>query len=225
MARIVKDPAARRSEILEVAQRLFYQRGYEQTSIQDIINEIGIAKGTFYHYFSSKQDLLDAIIEQMIGQTVQSLQPLLDDEQLSALEKFNHYFAQAESWKVDNKAFFLGILRTWYNDNNAIFRQKIKTASAKDVIPMLARIIDQGIAEGCFTAPNPGEIAEIVLGIGHNFSDAIGRLLLQAAEGENCLPTVERKVAAAQYAIERVLNAPPGSISIFDMERTRQWFA
>lgn len=53
----------RRSEILDVAQRLFYLKGYDQTSVQDIITEIGIAKGTFYHYFNSKLELLDAIID------------------------------------------------------------------------------------------------------------------------------------------------------------------
>lgn len=151
----------------------------------------------------------------MSEQILQSLQPLVEDEQLSALEKLNQYFAKAESWKVDNKTFFLGILRTWYNDDDAIFRQKITTASIKDVIPVLTKIINQSIAEGSFAIHDaPAEIAEIMLGIGYNFSDVIGKILLNAAEDKNCLPQVERKVAAVQYAIERPLNAPPGSINI-----------
>ncbi len=224
MARIVKEHDVRRNEILDVAQRFFYQKGYEQTSVQEIITEIDIAKGTFYHYFSSKLELLDAIIERMVAQILQSLQPVVEDTRLSALEKFNQYFAQAESWKVDNKAFFLNILRSWYNDDNAIFRQKIETASIRDVIPMLAKIIEQGIAEGAFATHDPVEIAEIVMGIGYYFSYTIGKILLNAAADKNCLPLVEKKVVAAQYAVERVLNAPPGSITIFDIERTKHWF-
>lgn len=224
MTRIIKAPDVRRNEILDVARGLFYQKGYEQTSIQDIIAEIGIAKGTFYHYFGSKLDLLDAIIEQMMAHILQQLQPLVADEQLSALEKFNRYFATAERWKVENKAFFLGIVRIWHSDDNAIFRDKTKAASLQGVLPELAKIIEQGIAEGSFVASAPLEIAEIVMGISHNFSETIGKLLLQAAAGEISLSLVEKKVAAAQYAIERVLNAPPGSISLFDMDRTKQWF-
>jgi hypothetical protein len=106
-----------------------------------------------------------------------------------------------------------------------MFRHKVKAASIKEVIPALARIINQGIAEGCFaTHDDPIEIAEIVLGIGHNFSDITGKILLNAAEDKNCLTQVEKKVAAVQYAIERVLNASPGSIHIFDIDRTKHWF-
>jgi len=225
MVRIVKDPEVRRNEILDVAQGLFYRKGYKQTSIQDIITEIGIAKGTFYHYFSSKLALLDEMIERMIAEIVESLQVLVADEQASALEKFNQYFARAESWKVGYKTFLLDILRSWYSDDNAIFRDKIKAASMKDVIPALTKIINQGIEEGSFDVPDdPAEIAEIVMSIGQHFADAISYLLLNAAEDKDCLKRVERKVLANQYAIERVLNAPSGSIKIFDIERTKHWF-
>ncbi len=63
MARIVKAHAARRNEILDVAQRLIYTKGYEQMTIQDILSDLQISKGAFYHYFDSKQALLEAIIE------------------------------------------------------------------------------------------------------------------------------------------------------------------
>ena len=98
--RVVKDPAVRRSEILDVAQRLFYQKGYEQSSIQDVISEIGIAKGTFYYYFNSKLDLLDAVIERMVEQTLQSLELLVADDQLSALEKLERFFSDGDTRRI-----------------------------------------------------------------------------------------------------------------------------
>ena len=55
MTRIVKAPDVRRSELIACAQRLFYSMGYENTSVSDIVNEVGVAKGTFYYYFKSKQ--------------------------------------------------------------------------------------------------------------------------------------------------------------------------
>ena len=61
MARSVneKEYAVKRNEILDVAQRFVYTRGYEQMSIQDILDELHISKGAFYHYFDSKQALLE----------------------------------------------------------------------------------------------------------------------------------------------------------------------
>ena len=68
MARIVKEQAyaEKRNEILDVAQRLVYTKGYEQMTIQDILDDLQISKGAFYHYFDSKQALLEALIERML---------------------------------------------------------------------------------------------------------------------------------------------------------------
>ncbi len=223
MARIVKDPDVRRSEILDVAQRLFYQKGYEQTSVQDIITEIGIAKGTFYHYFSSKLDLLDAMIERMIEQTLQSLEPLVADDQLSALEKFEGFFSDLADWKVENKAFFLDIMNIWYKDENAILRHKVTTTSVEKTMPLLAQIIEQGMAEGTFATDYPADIAEIVLQIGQALSDTLAKIILNETHNDDTLAIIERKTIVYHYAIERTLNAPTGSITLFDLEQVKPW--
>jgi len=223
MTRIIKNPDVRRSEILDVAQRLFYRKGYEQTSVQDIITEIGIAKGTFYHYFDSKLDLLDAMIERMIEQTLQSLQPLVEDEQLSALEKFERFFSNLADWKVENMAFLLDFMHIWYKDENAILRDKVKTASVEKTVPLLAQIIEQGMAEGVFTTEYPADIAEIVLQIGQPFSGTLVRIILNEAHNDDTLAIIERKIIVYHYAIERILNAPTGSIKLFDLDQVKPW--
>ncbi len=225
MARIVKDPNIRRNEILDVAQKLFYLKGYEQTSIQDIITEIGIAKGTFYHYFRSKQDLLDVMIERMIEQTLQSLEPLVAHDQLSALEKFERFFSNIADWKIDNKAFFLDLMKVWHKDENAILRHKVKTASIEKTIPLLARIIEQGIAEGTFATQYPADIAEIMLQIGHSLSDTLVKIILNQAHNDDTLAIIERKTMVYRYAIERTLNAPAGSIKLLNLEQIKPWLS
>jgi TetR/AcrR family transcriptional regulator, transcriptional repressor for nem operon len=65
MVRVVKDPTVRRTEILDVAQRLLVTRGYEEMGVQDILDELQISKGAFYHYFDSKLALLAAVIDRM----------------------------------------------------------------------------------------------------------------------------------------------------------------
>jgi len=91
MARVVKEQerAVKRKEILDVAQRLVYTKGYEQMSIQDILNELHISKGAFYHYFDSKQALLEALIERRQEEAAQLLFPILQDPQLTASKRFS----------------------------------------------------------------------------------------------------------------------------------------
>lgn len=223
MARIVKDPDVRRSEILDVAQRFFYQNGYQQTSIQDIITEIGIAKGTFYHYFRSKQDLLDVLIERMVEQTLQSLEPVVADEELSAVEKLERFFGDIAAWKGANKAFFLDLLRIWYKDENAILRHKVQTGSVEKTLPLLVQIIEQGLAEGTFAADCPADLAEIVLHISQGFSATLAQIILNEADLKDRLTIIERKTKVYHYAIERTLDAPAGSIKLLDLEQIKLW--
>ena len=81
MGRIVKEHAVRRTEILDAAQRLMNTKGYEQMTIQDILDDLSISKGAFYHYFDSKQTLLGAIIDRMIDVGEQILVPILENGQ------------------------------------------------------------------------------------------------------------------------------------------------
>ena len=62
--RVTKEPEERRQEILDTAMRLFYEKGYEKTSITDIANAIGVAQGLCYRYFPSKEALFDTAIDQ-----------------------------------------------------------------------------------------------------------------------------------------------------------------
>ncbi|MCG7586295.1 TetR/AcrR family transcriptional regulator, partial [Photobacterium sp. OFAV2-7] len=65
MARVVKAADERRSEFITAAQTLFYSKGYESTSVNDLINAVGVSKGAFYHYFDSKQAVLEALVDDM----------------------------------------------------------------------------------------------------------------------------------------------------------------
>ena len=224
MARIVKNPDVRRGEILDVAQRLFYLKGYEQTSVQDIIDAIAIAKGTFYHYFSSKLDLLDALVERMLSQTVQAVEPIVSDDQLNAIEKFTRFFTYIESWKIENKTFFLEVLKAWHNDENAVFRQKMGVETTKTVAPVLAKIIQQGVAEGVFVTDYPDDLAEIILKIGQPLSETAAKLLLTIEPDDHTLEIITRKVNVYERAIERVLGAPPNSLQLVDLNVIRLWF-
>lgn len=126
MARILKheEYMTKRNEILSTAQKLIYTKGYEQMSIQDILNELGISKGNFFHYFSSKQAMLEALIERHMDEGESQLAPVVKDERLSAIEKLNMYFAIANKWKSGQREYLISLLRIWYSDSNAILGKK-----------------------------------------------------------------------------------------------------
>src|SRR5574341_1811012 len=94
MARTVKQEAytAKRNAILDSALRLIYTRGYERMTIQDILNDVGISSGAFYHYFDSKPAVLEGFIERIKEEAEKPLLPILHDPHLSALEKLQGFF-------------------------------------------------------------------------------------------------------------------------------------
>ena len=116
MARVVNQEVyeLRRSKILEAAQRLVYTKGYDGMSIQDILTDQQISKGAFYHYFPSKQTLLEALIEQMAHQVLQLMTPIVQDGSLSAPEKLRRVFDIASRWKTERKKVLLSLVGVWY---------------------------------------------------------------------------------------------------------------
>jgi AcrR family transcriptional regulator len=224
MAHNVKAPTARRNEILDTAQRLIYTKGYEQMTIQDILGNLQISKGAFYHYFNSKQALLEAIIERMQQEVEQIAQPIVQDPQLLALEKLNRFFATVSSWKIARKDFLLALLRVWYQDNNTLVRQKLRTTGTTWLAPRLSAIIHQGIKEDVLTTSYPDQIGEVVLALVIELGETLGRLLLSLETEHHDMNQIEGIVAAYTDALERVLGAPKGSLQIVDAKTLKEWF-
>ena len=112
MARILKEEqhAEKRNEILDVAQRLVYTRGYEQMSIQEIINALGISKGAFYHYFWLQAGPARSADRAHARPGYALLAPVVDDPALPALEKMNRYFSSAGQWKIGPEGVHAGDL-------------------------------------------------------------------------------------------------------------------
>ncbi len=226
MARTVKEKeyAVRRNEILDVTQRLVYTRGYEQTAIQDILDELQISKGAFYHYFDSKQALLEALIERMRQEVEPLILPIAQDPHLPTLEKLQCFFDVAGRWKTAHKTYILALLRVWYADDNAIVRQKVQADLIKWATPWLTAIICQGIQEGVLTTPFPDQAGAIVLSLLQSLGDAFGELLLASEPQRDGLQRATTITAAYNDALERVLGAPAGALNLIDSETLQEWF-
>jgi AcrR family transcriptional regulator len=231
MPRVVKeeDYAARRNEILDVARKLVYTKGYEQMSIQDILDELKISKGAFYHYFDSKPALLEALIDRMSDEVGAVVFPILNDSTLPALEKLCRYFRSSVQWKATQKDFMMALLRVWYSDTNGIIRQKVFSKMLKLVAPPFSHVIRQGIQEGTLSTDFPEQATEISLYLILGLGDKFGEVILEHEAGTSKLSAKERfsvmqkSVAAYTDALERVLGAACGSMQLMDDASIRVW--
>lgn len=223
MVRIVKSADARQTEILDTAQMLFYTKGYDKTAVRDIIDEIGIAKGTFYHHYNSKEELLDALIARLMEQSLTILEPILADEQLTALEKLHSFFNEVSNLKMENEALIRTLLPTWYADSNVIMREKMKQYSLNMFGPLYDQIVQQGIEEGVFTVEHPTEMGSIVFQTMYFMSETLAKLLIND-EDDKPWADVKNKIESYNSALDSLLNAKPGSIQLFEFEPFRHWF-
>jgi AcrR family transcriptional regulator len=217
-------PTARRNEILDAAQRFVATKGFEQMTIEDILADLQISKGAFYHYFESKGVLLEALIGRMGEEARRVLVPILEDRQLSALQKLQAWFDMAAQWKTARRDFLLSLIRVWYHDDNAVVRLKLRSDTLAWISPLLAQVIRQGIDEGVFTPSYPEQVGQVVFSLLYDLGDSLAGGLLDVAHDESTYAAAQATTAAFTDAVERALGAQPGSLSLIDPEMLREWY-
>jgi AcrR family transcriptional regulator len=226
MARTL-DPTAyavRRDAFLDAAEHLIRTKGYEQTSVQDILDTAGASRGAFYHYFDSKEALLEGVVERMTDAAIAVIEPIVADPDLPAAGKLQAVFSTAGRWKTERSDLLLAFLRSWYSDENDLVRLRVARAGAARLTPLIAGIARQGAAEGAFSCTSPDDAATILLALLNGSSDAIGRLVLDRQAGRTTFDDVVRFMGAYEEAIERILGLAPGSFVLVDTPALHVWF-
>ncbi len=226
MARVIKQEEydLRRNKILDIAQGLVYTKGYEQMSIQDILAEVQISKGAFYHYFASKQALLEALIGRMASQAMLVMEPIMQDKTLSATERLLRSFDTATRWKAARKDYLLTLVKVWYADENAVLRLKSQAMVIALVTPLLSDVVRQGIDEGVFHTDYPEHACEIIFSMLLSMGETMIKRLVRPELDPDIVPYLQALTASYQEAMERILGAAPGSLPIFDPAIFEEWF-
>jgi AcrR family transcriptional regulator len=196
--RVTKDPEVRRRELIEIAEKLFLERGYENVTVSDIVRTAGVAQGTFYYYFESKEAMLSAITDKTVDFLIKRVWDIANDKHLSGVQKLVSIFGGTpESQRR-------GITKVIEEPANAHLHFKFEGFPDKTNEP-ITQIIKQGIAEGTFNTPYPEEAARAYLGI--------FLLVLQGADKlDPKSEALARKGAAAFDFIEKILGASPGVV-------------
>jgi len=203
MARIVKKATDRRLEIVEAARQLFQEKEYEKTTIQDVMDQLGIAKGTIYHYFQSKDQLLEAVIEKIVNDDIERKQELIKDLKGNALENIRTLLA-TNTLAADNDQ----ILEQLHQPGNMGMHARLLAVTLIKQAPLYAELISQGCAEGIFQTEYPLECAEFILSATQFLSD------------QGIYPWAQtdliRRVRAFPRLIEAQLKAQGGSFQFME---------
>lgn len=218
MTRVTKEYDERLKELLDTAQQLFFQKGYEKTSINHIIEAIGVAKGTFYHYFKSKEDLLDQLVARFTEGSLEEAKKLMKRKGLNAVEKMNLLFIKIRDKKVENKELMQMLMKVMYTDENLIFRYKVFKRSIALLTPYFAEIIKQGIEEGLFHSLDHVETAELLFTMAFNLNETVVHLLLDAEAHPENIDKIDRKINAYYRGMEKMLGAAEGSLNFYSRE-------
>src|SRR5258708_4361627 len=157
--------AVRRDAFVDAAQRLIQSKGYEQMSLQDVLDELDASRGAFYHYFDSKVALLDAVVERMVDAATASLAPVAADPDLPARQKLERVFTGIADWKMERKELMQAIVKVWLSDENAIVRERFRRHTALRLTPLLASIVRQGRSEGVFDVGSPEHAAAVFVSL------------------------------------------------------------
>lgn len=197
--RIVKEAQERKNEILDVAGRLFAAKGFDHTSTNDILEEIGIARGTLYYHFKSKEDILDAMIDRMIGRMLVQAKDLAGQKEIPVLQRLTmmiQVLQRNDSGKDE-------IMEQIHKPQNALMHQKIQERLLSEMNPLLTALVEEGIRQGICQTDYPAETVEMTfLYAGMAFDE------LAVCSGEQ----KRRKRMAFIYNLERLLGMEQGSM-------------
>jgi len=219
----VETHKVRREAFLDVAQRLIQTKGYEQMSIQDVLDQLETSRGALYHYFDSKQALLDGVVDRFADSAMAAVAPILADPNLPALRKLEKVFGGIATFKAEQRELVLAIIEVWTSDGNALVREKFRRLAASRLEPILSTVIRQGIEEGIITATSPEETARVLMYLMQGYQELAGELFVARQAETISFEVVARSYAALDEAFERILGIPPGSIALVDERVLRYW--
>lgn len=197
--RIVKDAAARRSEILDAAEKLFGTKGYDATSTGDILRELGIARGTLYYHFKSKEDILDAMIDRLTQALAARAAEVLDRKDIPVLQRLT---LMMPSLQVNN-AVGHEIMSQVHKPQNALMHQKMQERMLTAVVPLVTSLLQEAREEGLCQTRYPEEVTEMTLLYASTVFDELSGLSEEKRQ---------EKVLAFIYNLERLLQMPEGSL-------------
>ena len=199
--RIVKEAEARKEEILDAAEKLFAAKGFDNTSTGDILDAVGIARGTLYYHFKSKEDILDGVIQRVTGRLIDNAHGIVRQKEIPVLERLTQTILSlnVES-KIGNE-----IMEQVHRPQNALMHQKMQTVLLTGINPILTELIEEGNQQGIFHTQYPEATVEMIILYANVAFDELNLAGLHPEQRE-------RKIAGFIYNAERLMGMGEGSL-------------
>ena len=199
----IKEGEVRRAEILDTARELFIKKGYEQTSINDILKIVDIAKGTFYYYFDSKEEVLMAIILDIVDEGAKRAEKILKDKSIPLVKRIMMaIMAQAPEFEGSDE-----IKEELHKVENAKLEQLYLKAMLKRMTLILQEPVLEGIDQDIFHTEYPTECIESILLLGH--------MMFDCDVFQWKMEDYPRKIQAFLCNVERMLGTKEGELKEF----------
>ena len=219
MPRVIKHPDIRRAELLDRASALFVQHGYDNVSLNDLIADVGVSKGAFYHWFPSKDELISALAERSAREQITALEAVLAQSQGTALDRLNALLRAGFDIKVqmgapEQLAAMVSLLRP----ENAHLYGRIVAASEDLARPLLARVIADGVAEGVFHTFDADGVADMILGLSARVNANVVQIYdaMDRAARDHAIDVLTGRLKLHGLAVDRILGLPDGSVTVLD---------
>ncbi len=192
----MKKGEKRKHELLKIAYEMFLRRGYENTSVDEIIAKAQIAKGTFYYYFPSKEQLLEDVIEMMIENETAAAEQIMRLE-LPAPQKIVGIIASIKPTEEEKP-----ISDALMQPQNVLMHDKIRKKLIRVIVPLLSEAVEEGVRQGIFSCDN--------------IPERVRMLLVVSNDTFNERPFTERDISVFIDVTEKILGAKSGSMGFID---------
>lgn len=199
--RIVKESEERRNEILDAAEELFAIKGYDKTSTNDILDRVGIARGTLYYHFKSKEEIMDAVIERMGKGIVEKAEAIANNSEMPLMKRLTGTILALHV--TPKEGIDTEVMNQIHQPQNALMHQKVMMMILKDITPVISILVREGIDTGIFETKCPDVAVEMILTYG---GIAFDDLMVQSDEEEMW------RMNGFIYNIERLLGAEENTL-------------
>lgn len=199
MVRVVKKAEERREEIIAAAAELFLGKGYDRTTMKDVMERLQIAKGTIYHYFTSKEELLEAVLDAIVARLTSEMQAFTDEAEGDALARLQYLIVKTAAVDSHDQEMLDNLHRPGNTGMHLRLLAKLIVMQA----PIYAELIRRGVEEKLFATDHPLESAEFILAAIQFLTD----MGIYPWTGEQ----LTRRALALPALVEAQLRAPAGS--------------
>jgi AcrR family transcriptional regulator len=222
MPRVIKHPDVRRAEMLDRASALFVQRGYDNVSLNDLIADVGVSKGAFYHWFPSKDALIAALAERSATEQLATIEDSLAECTGNALDRLNAVLQAGFDVKMRmGTSRHLAAMVSLLGPENARLYGRIVRAGEDLFRPLLTRVISDGVAEGIFDTFDPEGVGDMIQALAARTNSEILNVVDAADEParDHAIDVLTTRFRLHGLAIDRILGLPDASITVLTRDQ------